>query len=246
MTYGTTFSGIGGWELGLNACGWELQWQCECDPWCQRLLHRKFGVPIYPDIRSIIGESPTRVDVLCASPPCQPFSVAGRRGGASDNRNLWPPTLALVEHLKPSWFLCENVSNITNMGLALWIDDLEAIGYRSESFDIPSCACGLPTVERHLWIIAESGSQFVQRGSPQRLSQQSIVESQFSQRWPVGNGSTRQPPIPDLPASRLLRSRKGFPDFVDRIRGVGNAVPPQIPFAIGQTINQVEALTEHQ
>ena len=54
LTYATIFSGIGGWELGLNACGWQLQWQCECDPFCRALLKERFGVPVYDDVRSLV------------------------------------------------------------------------------------------------------------------------------------------------------------------------------------------------
>jgi hypothetical protein len=79
VTYATTFSGIGGWELGLNACGWDLKWQCEREPFCQALLRERFGVPIYDDIRTICEHNPTPVDALIGSPPCQPFSVAGRK-----------------------------------------------------------------------------------------------------------------------------------------------------------------------
>lgn len=41
MTYATTFSGGGGWEIGLNACGWYLQWQCECETCFNKRIDRE-------------------------------------------------------------------------------------------------------------------------------------------------------------------------------------------------------------
>jgi DNA (cytosine-5)-methyltransferase 1 len=158
MTYATTFSGIGGWELGLNACGWELQWQCEIDAWCRTLLNQRFGVPIYKDIRTICEHNPTPIDALIGSPPCQPFSVAGKKSGTSDERHLYPAFLALVRHLKPRWVLMEQVPAIlsSERGRAFgnYIAGLAALGYSLVWHCIPACAVGANHQRDRLWIIA--------------------------------------------------------------------------------------------
>jgi len=238
MTYATCFSGIGGWERGLNECGWKLQWQCEIDEFCRQILERDFGVPIYKDARTLLRERPIPVDVICASWPCQPFSIAGRKGGEADNRDLWPTILGVVSSLRPTWFLGENVVNAANMVLDSWQDGLEAAGYQSIAFDIPTCAVGLPTLERHIWIIAARDGERV-AGNTKGNGQ---VRSRLHE-WSDGSLEIK-PRRWDLPASRLLRSTKGFPDFRNRIRALGNAICPQIPYLIGQAINEIEK--DHQ
>ena len=53
--------------------------------------------------------------LLTAGFPCQPFSNAGRKRGASDNRYLWPQTLAVIKEVRPDIVLLENVAGLTNM-----------------------------------------------------------------------------------------------------------------------------------
>jgi len=160
MTYATTFSGIGGWELGLDQCGWELKWQCEREPWCQALLRERFGVPIYGDITTLCENNPEPVDVLIGSPPCQPFSVAGSQRGTSDERHLYPSFLRAVGFLKPRWVLMEQVPAILNLdggrAFGQYVGGLAALGYDLVWHCIPACAVGAPHRRDRLWIIAHA------------------------------------------------------------------------------------------
>jgi len=53
--------------------------------------------------------------ILTAGFPCQPFSNAGRKQGANDDRYLWPQTLAVIETIKPDWVILENVAGLLGM-----------------------------------------------------------------------------------------------------------------------------------
>ena len=112
LTVGGLFSGIGGWELGLERAGMRVLWHCEQDPFCQRVLAQRFpGDPIYDDVRELRGADVESVDVLCGGFPCQDISVAGRGAGIDGTRSgLWSEYARLVGELRPRYVLVENVA----------------------------------------------------------------------------------------------------------------------------------------
>lgn len=90
--------------------------------------------------------------------PCQPFSVAGLRLGASDDRYLWPEVSRLLRSVeeRPAWGLFENVDGHRDLGLDRTLFDLEALGYASRPFWIPACAVEAPHERMRVWIVARS------------------------------------------------------------------------------------------
>lgn len=158
------------------------------------------------------------------------FPLPGSAEARQMTGDLWPSVLRIVRRDNPDWALIENVVNLKNMGLAAWRDDLAKAGYLTEVFDIPACAVGLPTVERHLWIVAQSRSLKLERGCEKRLPD--INELQQCKRREAGSETPQRPYRPSLPRCRLHRSRKGIPNFVERIRGIGNAINPQVAYQI--------------
>ena len=72
------------------------------------------------------------------------------------NDKRWVETIRLVREIMPSFALIENVYGIAEMALDQWCIDLERVGYTVQTFDISASCVGLPTVERHLWIVAAS------------------------------------------------------------------------------------------
>ena len=104
------FSGCGGAALGLSRAGWEHLACIEWAPAAAATLTAA-GLPgIHGDVRKIDYRSFVgRADLLWASPPCQAGSTAGKRRGASDERNGWPWAMDVVDVVKPTWFLAENV-----------------------------------------------------------------------------------------------------------------------------------------
>jgi DNA (cytosine-5)-methyltransferase 1 len=92
--------------------------------------------------------------VLTGSPPCQPFSTAGQRKGAADERHLAPTWLELVAALRPSWVFGEQVAAAINKDN--WLDDLldalEAEGYTTGALVLPACGIGAPHIRQRLWI----------------------------------------------------------------------------------------------
>ncbi len=82
------FSGIGGFSLGLERTGgFETVAFCEIDPYCRKVLAKHWpGAPIFEDVRELTGDAVGPVDIIVGGYPCQPFSLAGKRRGAEDDR----------------------------------------------------------------------------------------------------------------------------------------------------------------
>ena len=156
LTVGGLFSGIGGWELGLERAGMRVLWHCEADAFCRRVLERNWpDVPVYPDVRALRGVDVEPVDVLCGGFPCQDISVAGRGAGIGGERSgLWGEFARLIGELRPRYVLVENVSALTARGLDVVLGDLAARGFDAEWDCLPASAFGAPHQRDRLWLVA--------------------------------------------------------------------------------------------
>ena len=159
------FSGIGGFSLGLERTGqFKTVAFCEIDQYCKLLLQKHWkGVKIYNDVKEITQEgfkadgieSP---DIITGGFPCQPFSVAGKQKGTSDNRHLWPEMFRIIKAFKPRFVIGENVRGIINIQDGVVFEavctDLESEGYEVQPFIIPAAGVGAPHRRERVWIIA--------------------------------------------------------------------------------------------
>jgi len=157
------FSGAGG---GLLATKWLLGWKCvgyvEIDEYCQAVLAQRIEdgyldlAPIFGDIRRFIKEGYAEayqgmVDVITAGFPCQPFSVAGKRKGESDDRNLWPETARTIQIVEPEFVLLENVPGIRKY-LPVVVRDLRRIGYEvRRPLLLGADGCGANHRRKRIW-----------------------------------------------------------------------------------------------
>lgn len=162
LKHASLFSGIGGFDLAAESMGWENVFNCEIDNFCQTVLKYHFpNATQYGDIRKIKGEEyEGRVDVLTGGFPCQPFSAAGKRRGTEDNRFLWGEMFRVIQTVKPSWVIAENVRGILSIEDGMVFErvctDMENNGFEVQPLCIPACAVGAPHRRDRIWFIAYS------------------------------------------------------------------------------------------
>lgn len=162
MRHGSLFSGIGGFDLAAEWCGWENVFHCEWNTFGQKVLKHHFPKSIsYNDItKTDFTIHRGDIDIISGGFPCQPYSSAGKRLGKEDERHLWPEMLRAIREIQPSWVVGENVRGLTNWNGGLVFDevqsDLEAEGYEVLPFLLPACAVNAPHRRDRIWFIAYS------------------------------------------------------------------------------------------
>lgn len=160
FSHGSLFSGVGGWSVASNQMGWSTAFACEWDENKQYILkHHWPNAEIYGDITNTdftIWRG--LIDILTASTPCQPFSLAGKRAGSDDVRHLWPETHRAIREIQPQWFVLENVPGLVNWSKGMVfkqiIADLENEGYEVLPFLLPACGVNAPHKRERIWIVA--------------------------------------------------------------------------------------------
>ena len=252
---GSLFSGIGGFDLGLQRAGMEITWQVEIDEYCRRVLEKHWpGVPRFGDIRECGAHNLGPVDLICGGFPCQPFSHAGKRKGKDDDRHLWPEMLRVISEVRPRWIIGENVPGIISMELDNLLSDLEGEGYSCETLIIPACAVDARHRRDRVWIVAHHeglgalrlpirswGSQQAEINIAGQSEDVAYPETIYAQRFKnrqrqrESGGDCRWPVEPDI-----CRVAYGIPRRVERLKALGNAVVPQIPEILGRMIMEVE------
>lgn len=164
----TLFAGGGGADIGLQRAGFRHLACVEADDHACATL-RAAG---FPAVQAWIGDGqPERrargkmlpplpvfdaaahpgSDLLWASPPCQPFSRAGKQLGAADERNGWPATLDAIRAARPRWVVVENV---IGSPAEVWADELRALYPEVQVWRADAVDWGLPSHRDRVYVIA--------------------------------------------------------------------------------------------
>jgi DNA (cytosine-5)-methyltransferase 1 len=259
-TFGSLFAGIGGIDLGLERAGWRCAWQVENDPYCTRVLAKHWpDVPRFGDVKEINGRDLPPVDLVAGGFPCQPVSIAGLRRGQLDERWLWPDFARIIRDVGPRFVFVENVPGILVRGMGDVLGELAACGYDAEWDCIPAAAFGAPHLRYRVCIVAHAEGEPIGPGLRQSRA------PGIGERRSAHGGGTADPVAVAaefglqtcdnmagaIPATgeagmdgrgwwgtepAVGRVAYGVPARVDRLRGLGNAVVPQMAEWIGRRI----------
>ena len=223
-------------------------------------------VPCYHDIRELsaarLAADGIFPNFICGGFPCQDISVAWNGPGIEGARSgLWGEYARLIGEIRPAGVIVENVSALLARGLGRVLGDLAALGYDAEWDCLPAAFVGAPHIRDRLWLVAYphagqcigsereicagrdavgSGGQDLAHAMRERRDQMEqpidgrpLIQGSVFAAIDAGQSSGWRwwETEPDVG-----RVADGVPARVDRIKGLGNAVVPQIPEMIGRAI----------
>ena len=232
LTTVSLFSGAGGFDLGFEAVGFSTLFATDVDPACcetlraNQRLSARLKKPFLQhaaivescvkeinakDIFSCTGLEPGGVDLMIGGPPCQSFSVIGRRNGRNDaNGRLLDDYLRLLAGIQPRAFIFENVKGITSIdNRALFsslIKEMEhpalGLNYKLSTFVLNSSDYGVPQNRERVFIIGSRQGHSIAQLSP--------ITNDDSSSWrhkrTVDDGFRNLPPAgSDFPANHRGR-----------------------------------------
>ena len=170
MKVGSLFSGVGGFDLGLERSGHEIVWQVEYDKQARSILRKHWpDVKMYNDVQQVGGKDGEagrdvleEVDLICGGFPCQDLSVAGHRRGLDGSKSgLWYEFHRILKECAPQYCLVENVPGLfsSNKGrdMEVLVRGLEELGYQWQYRILDSQYFGVPQRRRRVFIVGYLG-----------------------------------------------------------------------------------------
>lgn len=116
ITVGSDFSGVGAFNQALTRLGIEYKeiFACDMDKYARQTFIHNYGEPEYYPTNVYDREIPSKsIDIYMTSPPCQAFSLAGKRLGKDDKRGiLFFNSHEFIQVNKPRYFIFENVKGL--------------------------------------------------------------------------------------------------------------------------------------
>lgn len=158
------FCGTGGFSLGAHTAGLEVVRAIDVDPVLTSTFRSNFrGANMtLGDVAELTGDDLRRsvaepIDGLIGGPPCQGFSLIGRRDGSDPRRLLVDHFFRLVAELRPTFFVMENVVGLMQGGSRAVLDDAMCrlpADYKLVGPEVLDASdFGVPTTRRRVFVV---------------------------------------------------------------------------------------------
>lgn len=237
ITFGSLFAGIGGFDLGFERAGMTCKWQVEIDDYATKVLEKHWpSVHREQDIRQCGKHNLKRVDVICGGFPCQDISNCNVNAvGISGSRSgLWFEYWRIIRELQPRMVVIENVKELSFRGLDRVLGGLASIGFDAEWQTLSCWPFGSHHKRQRLFIVANrSDTNCIRWERGAYDMRRTWSNAQFT-------GLVRRVLRDSVPAGKHERVSDGVSNRVHRLRGLGNAVVPQVAEFVGRMV--VDAL----
>lgn len=202
MKFGSLFAGVGGFDLGFEAAGFECCWQVEFDKFCQDVLSFRWpDVVRFGDIRDVCGADLEPVDVVTYGFPCQDLSVAGAQAGLDGGRSgLFFEAMRIIKEMRdatggrfPRVAVAENVVGLLSAdgGYAMGrcLDEMAKVGAVGiEWVTLDSQFFGVPQRRRRVFVASFFDSGASERCSGQLFSVEEVGDRRFEEGKESGEG----------------------------------------------------------
>lgn len=176
------FSGVGGFDMGLERAGMETVFQCEWDKHCRNILDRHWpDVPKWDDVSTLTGEhilehAPV-IDVVAWGSPCQDLSVAGKRAGLElegGRSNLFYEGIRIIRELReasngkyPRISIWENVYGALNsnrgVDFGVILDEMAKAGAMVIEWTVLDAQYWVPQRRKRVFVVAIFDSATAER-----------------------------------------------------------------------------------
>jgi DNA (cytosine-5)-methyltransferase 1 len=191
-----------------------------------------------------------RVDVICGGFPCQDISRNGLQSGVYGKRSgLFQEFIRIIREIGPRVAVLENVAALLDGGIGEVLWRLAESGFNAEWDVLPACAFGADQIRERVFILAYAEhSRMERRRGANRAGPQMLFRSGVCQFKSSGGTFKTDQALSAVARYQTYWHREpdvgrvanGVSDRTHRLRGLGNAVVPQVAEWIGKRI--VEAV----
>lgn len=188
------FCGAGGFSEGFRQAGYKVVAGIDNNPEALSTYSQNFYEALaieadlsktdYLDLLPFKELSRQRIDVIAGGPPCQGFSVAGKRLSEDPRNLLYKSYLGLIEQFSPTALIVENVPTILSLykgeiAKAI-ISDFETLGYKTQVFTLNAADYGVPQNRRRTFFVALNNEATFNIPAPTTLLSQLTSEMAIS------------------------------------------------------------------
>jgi DNA (cytosine-5)-methyltransferase 1 len=247
MNYLDLFHGIGGFALGAYWAGMKFDNHLcsDIEPFAVELYKKRFPDSVQLGDITKIDWHKLKKDypgewIISGGFPCQDISVAGKGKGLIDEKTgkktrsgLWYDYQEGISILRPRFAIMENVGALLNRGIDSVLGTLSEIGYNAEWQTISAAEMGAPHRRERVWIISYPDCfryDILQRESKKR-------RQRITQPFPTGISSHR---TENTLLAQYSRDVYGLSSEMDKLKGLGNAIVPQIAEILFNLIKDVK------
>ena len=241
-------AGAGGQALGLAMAGFVHVALVEYEEeYCNTLKqNRPEWNIICKDVRNFDGKPYRGVDLLAGGVPCPPFSIAGKKLGKEDERDLFPEALRLIKEIEPRAVMLENVRGFLDKGFAEYrqfiLESIEKLVYNTQIRLLNASDFGFPQLRPRVVIVGikkeENGSfSYPQGDADMTLTVGNALYDlmaenkwKYAKKWaknanriaPTLVGGSKKHGGPDLGP---VRAKKAWEELGVDGKGVANTAP---------------------
>lgn len=161
------FCGAGGFSEGFRQAGYEIVAGIDNDPQALQTYGRNFGgekaaLWNLADTNGLIKVAGMKkvfknIDVIIGGPPCQGFSIAGKRSASDPRNKLYMAYIDLIKCIRPKAIVIENVPTMKSLFGGSYfnqiLNDLTKLGFEAKHQILAAEKFGVPQKRRRLFIV---------------------------------------------------------------------------------------------